>query len=244
MIRGGGITIFICLTETFLKRQTIREKLHLVKPVKIQYSEINWCGNIFYAAHVRAYKKSAFKKLKNKCRHPVLTSNSVSVKNFKYSVTANTVLKIFDGKNTNIALFDKNGSIIHLLPRLVSRCRSVYVYTERQELYENENNRIFSLIGTAAVISNSPTLPRGIAAVITDDNLSFGHVKTFGEFGFFADNCAPILDGGKTLSLPPYADIYTALTGLYEICKIKNIANAYCDELSLGSHKFDIKNLP
>ncbi len=240
----GGITIFICLTETFLRRQTLREKLHLVKRAKIEYSEINWCGNTFYSVHIKAYKKSAFEKFKNKCRYPIFTSNSDSVKNFKYLVTANTVLKIFDGKNINIALFDKNGNIIHLLPRLVSRCRSVYVYTERQELYENENNRIFSLIGAAAVISDKPVLPRGTSAVITDSNLSFGGVKTFGKYGYFADNCVPVFEGGQTFTLPSYADIYTALTGLYEIGKIKNIANTYCSELSLGTYKFDIENLP
>lgn len=218
--------------------------MHLVKPSKIEYSEINWCGNIFYSARILAYKKSAFDKFKNKYRYPVITSDSVSVKNFKYLVTANTVLKIFKGKNTNIALFDKDGNIIHLLPRLISRCRSVYVYTERPKLYENENNRIFSLIGAAAVISDKPILPRDIDAVITDRNLSFGDIKTFGEYGYFVDNCAPIFDGGQTFTLPPYTDIYSALMGLYEIGKIKSISHAYCSELSFGAHKFDIKNLP
>ena len=240
----GEKAIFVCLNVTLRDRRTFREKLHLVKSAKTEYSEINWCGNTFYAARISAYKKSAFQKFKNKCRYPVFTSDCASVKNFKYLVTANTVLKIFEGKNTNIALFDKNGNIIHLLPRLVAKCRSVYVYTKKTELYENENNRIFSLIGAAAVISASPLLPRGTTAVITDSNLSFGHIKTFGEFGLFADNCMPILDNGYMLTLPPYTDIYTALTGLLEIGKIKSISHAYCNELTLGTHKFNIKNLP
>lgn len=226
------------------KRQTVREKLHLVKPTKIQYSEINWCGNTFYGAHITAYKKSGFQKFKNKYRYPVFTADSPLVKSFKYSVTANTVFKIFEGRDINIALFDKNGSIIHLLPRLVARCRSVYVCTDKTDTYENENNRIYSLIGAAAVISDNPLLPRGIDAVITDSNLSFDNIKTFGEYGYFADNCTPVFDGGQMLTLPPYTDIYTALTGLYEICKIKSIGNAYCKELSFNTHKFDIKNLP
>ncbi len=240
----GETAIFICLSSTLQDRRTIREKLHLVKPSKIEYSEINWCGNIFYAAQVSAYKKSAIEKFKNKCRYPVLASDSALVKKFKYLVTANTVLKIFEGKNTNIALFDKNGNIIHLLPRLVAQCRSVYVYTQKTELYENENNRIFSLIGAAAVISGTPTLPRGTTAVITDGNLSFGQIKTFGEFGFFINDCVPVFEGAQTLTLPSYTNIYSALTGLYEIGKIKSISHAYCNQLSLGTHKLDIKNLP
>lgn len=236
--------IFICISETLLKRQTLAEKLRLVRPLKTEYSEINWCGNTFYSANIGAYRQRDIEKFKRRCRYPVITPYDIQVKNFKYTVTANTVFKIFENRDINIALFDKNCNIIHLLPRLVSRCRSVYVYTEHLEHYEKENNRIFSAIGAAAVISDRPILPRGTTAVITDSNLSFGDIKVFGEYGYFVDGCTPIFNDGQMLTLPEYTDVYTALTGLYSVCKIKNTISAYCEELAFKNCKFSIKNLP
>lgn len=181
---------------------------------------------------------------KRRTKYPVITKNCESVKRFKYLVTANTVYKIFEGKQINVALFDKNCRIIHLLPRLISKSRSVYVYTECVERYEAENQRILSLIGAAAVISDNPILPRGTDAVISADNTYFDDILTFGEYGYFAENSAPVFRNSHMLSIPKYSDIYCVLTGLLKVGKIKYIADAYCEKLSKNGCEFCIKNLP
>lgn len=237
-------TIFICLTKDLKKRQSLKEKLHFVKAQNIDYSEINWRGNTFYAAKVTAYNKKYFTKFISRARYPVITSGDIRVKNLKYTVTANTVFKIFDKADINIALFDTDCRIIHLLPRLLSKSRSVYVYTKCTDTYERENSRIFSLIGAAAVISDSPVLPRGTNAVITAENMQFGDLPVFGEYGYFAGNNLPVFSGFQTLVFPKYCDTYSCLAGLLEIGKIKNIADAFCRELQFNDINIDIKNLP
>lgn len=237
-------TIFICLTKDLKKRHSLKEKLHLVKGQNIEYSEINWHGNTFYAAKVTAYDKKYFTKFTCRARYPIISPDDIRVKNLKYTVTANTVFKVFDKKNINIALFDTDCRIIHLLPRLLAKSRSVYVYTKCTDTYERENSRIFSLIGAAAVISDRPVLPRATDAVIAGENMRFGDIPVFGEYGYFASNNLPVFNGSQMLTLPEYCDIYTCLAGLLEIGKVKNIADAFCRELQFNNINIDIKNLP
>lgn len=237
-------TIFICLTKALKKRHTLKERLHLVKGQNIEYSEINWHGNTFYAAKVTAYHKKYFEKFTSRARYPIIAPDDIRIKKLQYTVTANTVFKIFDKTNINIALFDTDCRIIHLLPRLLAKSRSVYVYTKCTDTYERENSRIFSLIGAAAVISDRPVLPRGINAVISAENMQFGDIPVFGEYGYFANNTCPVFNDSQMLTLPNYCDIYACLAGLLEIGKIKNIADAFCYELQFNNISVDIKNLP
>ena len=171
---------------------------------------------------------------------PIITQDDKCVTDFKYIVTANTVFKIFNNRHINVALFDKNCNIIHLLPLLIAKSRSVYVYTEKPQIYEAENDRILSLLGAAAVISDIPLPPKNTDAIISTEAYHSDGIAVFGEYGYFVSNAKPVFNNSGLLNLPEYADIYAVLTGLLNICKIKDISNTYCNEL----YNRSIKNLP
>ena len=218
--------------------------MHLVKGINIEYSEVNFSGNTFYTANVTSYSKRKIEAFKKRAKYPIILPTDNRIKRLKYQVTANTIFKIFEDKPINIALFDKECRIIHLLPRLLSKSRSVYVYTLYPDIYEKENSRIFSAIGASAVISDSPVLPRDIAAVITSENLQFTGIPTFGEHGYFAENVPLVFKNHSLLTLPEYCDIYTVLLGLLEYGKIKSIGEATSEKLRRNNIIFNIKNLP
>ena len=139
-----------------------------------------------------------------------------------------------------IRIIAYTNSIIHLLPLLIAKSRSVYVYTEKPQIYEAENDRILSLLGAAAVISDIPLPPKNTDAIISTEAYHSDGIAVFGEYGYFVSNAKPVFNNSGLLNLPEYADIYAVLTGLLNICKIKDISNTYCNEL----YNRSIKNLP
>lgn len=235
--------MFAAITVKIKTRETVREKLHLVKCSQININEINFLGNKFFTAEISSYKHTVAEKIINRCRLPVIMRDSDAVLKYKYTVMLNTILKIYEKKILSAALYDRNCDIIHLLPTLLRRCRSVYVFTQNTSEYEKENDRIYSSVGAAAVISDRPTIPKNTDIVISNEDIKEKYPVFFGQYGFFVDFCVPILDAPLP-KIPEYADLYTVLSGLNQFSQIKSIAGAYCNCLTKNGVKYSIKNLP
>ncbi len=235
--------MFVAVTVNILKRKTFAQKFHLVKKSQVITNEINFCGNTFFTAEILAYEKETAEKIISKCVLPVITPDSPEVLRYKYTLTLNTVLKNFKNPPERAVLYDRNCDIIHLLPILLLRCRSVYVFSENTEKYETENDRILSLLGAAAVISRNGDVPKGADFIISGEDISQTTPTFFGEFGFFVGEDTPVLNTALP-NLPDYTDIYTVLAGLSAFGNNPNIKNAYCKKLTKNGVDFSIKNLP
>ncbi len=235
--------MFTALTVKIKKRKSLCEKLHLVRKYRILTNEIFFCENKFFTAEISSYKEDTAKKIINRCMLPVIMPDSDAVLKYKYTVMLNTVLKIYEKKKISAALYDRNCDIIHLLPTVLQKCRSVYVFTENISEYEKENDRIYSSLGAAAVISDRPVIPKSSDIVISSEDIKEKCPVFFGQYGFFVDSCVPILDVPLP-KIPEYADLYTVLSGLNQFSQIESIAGAYCNCLVKDGVKYSIKNLP
>ncbi len=235
--------MFAAITVKIKRRETVPEKLHLVRQRKINITEINFLGNKFFTAEISAYKHTVAERIISQCRLPVIMPDSDAVLKYKYTVMLNTILKIYEKKPISAALYDRNCDIIHLLPTILQKFRSVYVFTERVPEYEAENDRIYSSVGAAAVINDRPIIPKETDIIISSEDIKERCPVFFGQYGFFVDSCIPILDVPLP-KIPEFADLYTVLAGLSLHGKCKKTQNAYCSCLAKNGVKYCIKNLP
>lgn len=235
--------MFVAVTVNILKRKTFAQKFHLVKKSQVITNEINFCGDSFFTANILSYKEQTAEKIKGNCILPVITCNSPEVLRYKYTLTLCSILKNFQKPPSCAVLYDRNCDIIHLLPGLLAKCRSVYVFSENTEKYEKENDRIFFKLGAAAVICGNEEIPKGADFIISSEDITAVAPIFFGEFGFFVGEDTPVLN--TTLPcIPDYADIYTVLAGISKFGGNQNIKNAYCEKLTKNGAVFSLKNLP
>lgn len=235
--------LFTTLSVTHLNRNTLGEKLHMVRRRRFVSHFHEYGKNGFYTTRLYTYCDNNQKAVETFCRGcnvPVLLADNPIVRRYKYLITANTVFKIFSDKPPDIAVYDPTGSLIFLLPRLLSHSRTVCVYTANTHEYNDENNRIFSLIGAAAVVTDvSP--PKNADAIISSVVYRNDGIPVFGEHGFFACSEFFVPDGALLSVIPPDADALTVAAGLYSTGGEKKLGYAYCEKLMLNKRAFNLQ---
>lgn len=233
--------MFTTLSVTHLNRNTLLEKLHMVRKRHFVSHFHEYGKNGFYTTRLYTYcdnNQKAIDAFCKNCNVPVLMPDSAVVRQYKYLVTVNTMFKIFSSTPPDIAVYDPQGYLVFLLPRLLANSRTVCVYTGNTHGYNTENNRIFALIGAAAVITDVDT-PAPNNAVISSVPYRNGSSPVFGEHGFFASSEFFVPDNTLASITPPDADILSVAAGLYHTGGEKQLGSAYCEKLMYNNKLFD-----
>lgn len=190
MCQGGKRVIFTIITVIIRKRKRLIEKLHLVPSRRFDIREIKYNNISFFLTRLNSFcedNKKAIEKFKEKSIVQTIDNNSKIVNSYKYALTINCIFRVFESKkDLSIVVFDKKGEIIHLLPKILSRCSAVYVSTEKEEEYASANEKILKSIGNSAVICSEFCSVSKIDAVICTDETYFTNAAVFGENHYFA----------------------------------------------------------
>lgn len=235
--------MFTTLSVTHMSRNTLVEKMHMVKKRRFISHFHEYEKNGFYTTRLYTYcdnNKNAIDAFCRDCNVPVLMADNPKVRQYKYLVTANTIFKIFYGRPPDIAVFDPTGSLIFLLPRLLSLSRTVCVYTDNLHEYNAESNRVFSLIGAAAIVTDIYP-PKKADAIISSVPGINGDIPVFGERGFFVSSEFFVTDKSLLAVIPPDADALTVAAGLYHTGGEKQLGFAHCEKLVFRKKIFDLK---
>lgn len=229
--------MFTTLSLVKKERRALSEKLHLTKSRRFVSREHYYSGTVFYTTRLYTFSHknhSAIHRFTKNCGMRVITEHSPETERYLYLLTVNSFLHAF-GNFPDVTLFDPDGSLIFLLTRLLSSCRTVWVCTEAAEKYEAENERLYGLLGTSAVISSQfPTHTSD--TVITAVPLKIKNTYILGKCGIFADAASFIMpkavekETGQT-------DICTA-AGLYSEGHIKHLSSAVCNNFKYYGKTF------
>ncbi|MBQ0083374.1 MAG: hypothetical protein KBS52_01225 [Clostridiales bacterium] len=180
------------------------------------------------------------KFIKN-CRVPVVLNTSDDVTEIKYRILLNTVIRYAD-KNTDIAIFDRQGKIQYLLAPAVENFRTVYVVSEEKS-YETVCENLLAKYGTCAVLKDSLSDMGGCNHIISSERLPFSAGPyVFGEQGWFVKDCKPVFSCDFPGALPDYADVFSVAAGMYKYMGEQNVVKAYCTKFSLKGVKADAEN--
>ncbi len=233
--------MFTTLSLVKKERRGLKEKLHLTKSRQFISAEHCYSGTVFYTTRLYTFcqkNDSAINRFTKNCGMRVITEHSRETEKYLYLLTVNSFLRAF-GDFPEVTLFDPDGSLVFLLTRLLSSCRTVWVCTNAAQEYEYENERLYGLLGTSAIISSSiPTHTPNI--VITAAELKIKNTYILGKCGIFAEASSFIMpravekETGQT-------DICTA-AGLYSEGHIKHLSSAVCNNFIYYGKTFRCKD--
>lgn len=226
--------MFTTLTTTIKSRQNLREKLHLTRTRKFESMPLSADGITFYTTHLLTYSSHNEPHLmgfiKN-CPLPVIKNDDVLVLKYRYIVTLNTLIYALQSTLQSCAVVDPKGHLIFLLPHLLSRCRSVTVYTFESEKYAAENEQLYATLGAGAVITTNFGSLNKFDAVFSEIPLPFcDNKRLFGRFSYLSASPPILPDNIKELPLSP-DEIYPVLAGLYYVCDFKKLGLLRADGL-------------
>lgn len=227
--------MFTSFSTVVMERQSIAEKLHLVKRRRFVSHCVEYQSDNFYTTVLYTYSKDnkkAIEKFINRSPVPVISDDSEEVQRYKYLVTVNTIFNAFGNKIPQIAVYDPEGKLVYLLSKLLSKCKSVYIITKNTAAYETENNRLYVLIGASAVVTESPTvIMRADAIICTERLTAVGGIPIFGQGGFFAHNDDFCLPKNLGISIDKDVQPLCVAAGLYYSVDKKGFENLCCNSL-------------
>ncbi len=212
---------------------------------KILTEEIPYKDNCFYTSKLISRKKDnrAFiAKYKRECRVPVIEETDEIVLQLKYHILLSSVFD-FLKSDANIFVYDPKGTLTFLLPRIVSKAKTVYVYTLCED-YSALNELILAQIGAAAVISTTPPKYKRYSACFaaTSPHFSVG-CPVFGQENWFVEDCTPNFGSSLSSPLASYVSIYCVAAGLWQYMGEKRIIFGKCNALKFRTEKTDIYNI-
>ena len=230
----GGCFLFTTLTTTIKNRRSLCEKLHLTRTRKFESMPFGVGGITFYTTRLLTYsahnEPHLIRFIKN-CPLPVIKTDDILVLKYRYIVTLNTLLYALQKPLQSCAVVDPKGHLVFLLPHLLSRCRSVFVYTYENEKYSAENEHLYATLGAGAVISTNCGSLNKFDAVFSEIPLPFcDNKRFFGRFSYLSAAPPLLPDNIKELPLAP-DEIYPVLAGLYYVCDFKKLSLLRTDRL-------------
>ncbi len=211
---------------------------------KIVSQQIAFEGEVFYHSRIiskRSDNSRMAERFKRECLYPVIQSDSSIVSELKYNIMLSS---IFAAKQhiEKAFLFDENGQLCFLLPRLLSRVRSVYVYSRREKYYEL-NEQIFSSIGAAAILTDNPSPPKNTDFVISPTRPPFFcGIPVFGEENWFISERIQY-PCPFPQNLPPDANELCVAAGLWRYMGKSRIIFGCCDTVQHKNIRVDLKSL-
>ncbi len=231
--------MFTSLSVIRLQRKKLHEKLHIVRTRRFISSIREYGGTDFYTTGLFSYSENnqhSIEKFCRRCRVPVIFSDSEITVKYKYLAMANTLFELFPDNPPDTSICDNDGELLHLLPKMLSKSRTVYVFTGRPDLYETESNRLFSLIGAAAIISDNLQLANRCDAIV-DSTAHFSGVNpiTFGNASGALSCRNLILPKELDVLLEPYDDRESICAGLFYSAGIAKLGHLKYHDIVFGN---------
>lgn len=218
--------MFTTLNINHKERQSIKEKLHLTKTRKFVSQQHRYSTVDFFTTRLTSFSHSngyQIYRFKENCRLPIIENGGRLVTKYRYLLTLNSVINRMGDTPFTCAVVDPEAHLLFLLPHLLSKCRKVNVYTCATDKYTTENEQLFSLIGSSAVISENFETLKGFDIVFSNIPLPFcDNPRLFGQYAAFATAPPLLPDDIKELSLAD-DEIFPVLAGLYYIGGVKKL---------------------
>ena len=220
--------MFTTLSVINMSRESLKERLYLVRRRRFISHRHQFENTEFYTTGLYTYceeNKKSIHKFSVRSGLPVLTEESPLVTDYKYMITANTVLKEKSFKS--IGIYDADGRLSFLPEFLAQKSGHIMIFTRKFENYSGVSEQILQDYGTPISFVNKAAAIKSADIVFSFGALPFSFPRAI--FGDSERLVKTLKIENALFNIPDYCNPLIAAAGLYFICK-KDEFSRLCGE--------------